>query len=78
MHEASRQRKKAACVLPLQHYINLLVAPYSGLLNTLSFELKPRTAAMLQICLNYMASNVGVGINVQKDPYTIRVFFYVN
>ena len=75
MHEASRQRKKAACALPVQRYTNLLVALYSELLNTLSFELKPRTAATLQIRLNYMASNIGVGINVQKDPYTIRVFF---
>ena len=45
MHEASKQRRKAACVLPIQRYANLLVALYSRLLNTLSFRLQPRTAS---------------------------------
>ena len=45
MHEASRRRKKASCVLPVQRYANLLVALYSGLFNTFSLQLKPRTAS---------------------------------
>ena len=47
MHEAARQRKTAACGLPVQRsieaYANLLVVLYSRLLNTLSFRLQSHT-----------------------------------
>ena len=59
MHETSRQRKTAACVLPVQRYANLLVVLYSRLLNTLSFRLQHHTASSnASNSLNYMASNV--------------------
>ena len=39
-------KRRLACVLPVQRYANLLVALNSGLLNTLSFRLQPRTASI--------------------------------
>ena len=73
MHEAARQRKKAACIYSpcsaqsRHNYPNLLMALYSGLLDTLSFQLQPHTEssnASIMLELHTTLSTPDLGTHV--------------